>query len=156
MGSRGGYHTPLPHSFERQLQLLCPGMKPKEAMLYLLSRHGSLNKMAKVEEIGASLTTLAKWGRRFGLSPLPPFAHVRVIRAILLTDTMGKIGERVNKLKEEEGTWAKVAVKLRVTYVELKRYRVSIGIVPKNKWRQRVEGAGIIGLISDQENYYGY
>ena len=152
-----GYHVALPHSFERQLQLLCPGMQPKEAMQSLLDKYGSIRGIARATEVGASLITVQRWGKRLGVTPPPVTSVVKVVRAILLTDTMGEIRDRLKVVKEEEGSWRKVAARLRVTEAELRGYRKKIGLVEVSKWKERCEGTvGLFGNNQNKEIYDGW
>ena len=152
-----GYHVALPHSFERQLQLLYPGMQPKAAMQTLLDKYGSIRAIARAEEVAASLITVQRWGRRLGVTPPLATSVTKVVRAVLLTDTTGEIKERLQIVREEEGSWVKVAVRLRVTESELREYRKKIGLVEVNKWKERCEETvGLFGSNQNKEMYDGW
>jgi hypothetical protein len=114
-----------------------PHTSEAEAMERLLAEHGSLRGIARA--IKVSLVTISRWGRRLKVTPPPQFVHLRVTRPLLVEKGVGA-KDRLLRLKKEKGTWRKVAVHLQVTEKELQRYRYMIGLVPKEKFKQRCEG----------------
>lgn len=139
--------------FGQLLRRLYPGKPEAEALTRLLNQYGSFRAMAK--KVGASLATISRWGRRLGVTPPPVFPHWRVIRALIIVpgDTFP---EKLKRLKEEEGTWIRVAARLRVTIRELKIYRYTQHLVPRDKWKERQELRGGLehGEGSDWKNEY--
>ena len=123
-------------SFGERLHDLFPHLSEKGAMESLLRKYGTYRAMAQAKEVGAGLATISRWGRRLGVTQPPSFPHFRVIRALLTVDG-DTMEERLARLKQEEGTWLRVAVRLGVAERELKYYRYSIGVVPRDKWEVR-------------------
>ena len=64
--------------FGERLRDLFPGLSETDAMKALLNKYGTIRAMSRAEEVGASLATLSRWGRRLNVTPPPPFPHFRV------------------------------------------------------------------------------
>ena len=135
-------------SFGDYLRRTCPHLPEKEAMIELVIKCGGIYKeVARYAKV--SPVTVSRWGIRLGVTPPRRFIHMEVSKALLKEGGGRWARDKLLALKEEEGTWIRVAVRLGVTNKELQKYRYLLKIVPRDVFKARCDMRGLFDLCED-------